>query len=188
MQRILALVAALAVVAAGPARAAGGGAMPQLDVASFPGQVFWLIVSFVVLYLVMSRVALPRVEQVLEDRATRIGADLDRAQSLKAEAEGVMRSYEEALSAARAKAQAAVAEVAAAAQATAAKRDGEVTARLAEQARAAEQRIAAAKAAAMANVRDVAAEVAAAAVARLVGAGVSAEAAGAAVDRVMRGE
>ena len=75
--------------------------MPQLDVALYPPQLIWLIISFVLLYLAMARVALPRISEVLEKRRDRIDGDLDKATSLKNEADKALAAYEQSMAAAR---------------------------------------------------------------------------------------
>lgn len=60
--------------------------MPQFDPTYFASQVFWLIVTFGILYLLMAKIALPRIGDILEVRQDRIAADLDRAEQLKREA------------------------------------------------------------------------------------------------------
>ena len=64
--------------------------MPQLDISTFVPQIFWLAVSFAVLYVLMSRVALPRMTAILEMRAGRIEGDLKEARRLKAEADAAV--------------------------------------------------------------------------------------------------
>lgn len=86
--------------------------MPQLDFATYPSQLFWLLISFTVLYYVMARHIVPRIHTVLENRQQRIEYDLDRAASLKVEAEEARESYETALADARGQAQTMLSEVA----------------------------------------------------------------------------
>lgn len=159
--------------------------MPQLDIATFPSQLVWLAISFVVLYLALARVALPRIAEVLENRQNRISGDLERAGRMKDEAAKVLADYEKALADARARAQAQIKAAADELAAVAARREGEAAARLAEQVKAAEGRIAAAKQTALGGLRAVAIEVAAAAVERLAGGGNSGQIE-AAVDQAMR--
>ncbi len=78
--------------------------MPQLDFSTFAPQIIWLAISFLALYLLMARVALPRIATVLEERRDRIADDLDEARRLKTETEEVILAYEAELAEARAKA------------------------------------------------------------------------------------
>ena len=61
--------------------------MPQLDFSTFPNQIFWLVVTIVVIYLILQRVALPRIASVLADRSASIQRDLDKAEDYKRSAE-----------------------------------------------------------------------------------------------------
>jgi F-type H+-transporting ATPase subunit b len=76
--------------------------MPQLDISTFPEQLVWLLISFVALYAVVAWVAMPRIGTVIEERQRRIDGDLERAATLKAEAEAAMAAYEKAMTEARA--------------------------------------------------------------------------------------
>jgi len=78
--------------------------MPQLDFSTFPNQIFLLIVTLVVLYLVLSRVALPRIATVLSERHGAIQRDLDKAEEMKRSAIEAENTYNKALADARAKA------------------------------------------------------------------------------------
>ena len=79
--------------------------MPQLDPSLFATQLFWLFVSFMVLFLIAWKAAVPRIADVLNARQNRIDGDLERAQALKSEAEDVLAAYERALADASAEAQ-----------------------------------------------------------------------------------
>lgn len=160
--------------------------MPQFWPEYFSPQLIWLAITFVVLYLLMSRVALPRVADVLETRQDRIANDLDQAQQLQQQAEKVMAQYEAALAEARAEAQGMLAEVAAEAKAQAEKRNAEVAERLQKEGNEAARRIDAAKAEALGELRGVASEIAQAAAERLTGAEVPAGDVSEAVDKAMR--
>lgn len=166
---------------ASPAQAAG---LPQLDVTKFPPQVIWLAISFIVLYVVMAKTALPRVGQILEERQNRIDDNLAKAEQLKVDAEAAAEAYETSLAQSRAKAQNLLREARETAATEAAKRQDELSGRLTKEIAEAEARIAAAKDAAMAEVRTIAAEVAQGAAAKLIGDDVDAAAATAAVDAV----
>ena len=78
--------------------------MPQLDFSTFPNQIFWLCVTLVVLYLILSRVALPRIATVLSARHGALQRDLDKAEERKRSAVEAENTYNKALADARAKA------------------------------------------------------------------------------------
>lgn len=132
--------------------------MPQLDAATFLPQLFWLAVSFGVLYLILSRVALPRIGEVLEERRARIDADLARADDLRREAEAALEAHERTMAAAHGEARRIVAEAARAAAAESERRHAELTARLEAEAARAGERIAAARDEALAGLRAGAAD------------------------------
>ena len=79
--------------------------MPQLDVTTFPNLIFWLVVALVVLYLLLSRVALPRIARALEERSDASTTDLEQAALLKHRAEEAEAAYNAALARARDEAQ-----------------------------------------------------------------------------------
>ena len=79
--------------------------MPQLDFSTFSNQIFWLVITLVVIYFVLSRIALPRIGGALADRAGTITNDLAEAEDLKSRALEAEQAYEKALADARAEAQ-----------------------------------------------------------------------------------
>ncbi len=100
------LHAADALVDAHAADAAHGAVgMPQLDVSIYPNLIFWLVVSLVLLYFVLTRLALPRIARVLEERRDAITTDLEQAALLKQRAEEAEAAYNAALARAREEAQ-----------------------------------------------------------------------------------
>jgi F-type H+-transporting ATPase subunit b len=147
----------------------GKTAFPPFQSQHFPSQIAWLVVSFVLLYVLMSRVALPRIGSILAERGKRIAADLAAAQAFKEQSDAARAAYEKALADARARAQSianATREQQAAAAEAANKR---LEAQLHERLAAAERSIAATRATAMGNVGSIAASTAAAIVERLIG-------------------
>lgn len=160
--------------------------MPQLDISTFPPQLIWLAITFIVLYLLMARLGLPRIARTLGVRRERIDTDLEKAQQMKAEAEAVIAAYERALAEARQQAQQMLKETTDRLNAQAAERQRGLAEKLAAETGAAERRIAEAKTVALGNIREVAVEVARAAAARLAGVEIDAGRAAAAVDAVMR--
>jgi F-type H+-transporting ATPase subunit b len=161
--------------------------MPQLDFTTFPSQIFWLAVTFVLLYLLMAIVALPRLEKVMAARRERVDGDLDQAGQLKAESEAVIAAYEKALADARSAAQATMRETTERLAAEAAERQSRAAAAIAEKTAAAEARIAATKEKALSDLPAMASELAAAAASRLVGTGIDPSRAAAAVAAVNKG-
>ena len=143
--------------------------MPQLDITTFVPQLFWLAVTFIALWLLMSRVALPRVGRALDARRQRLDGDLARAAEIKAEAEAVVAAYQKAIAAARAEAQAAMKETAERLAAAAAERQRQLAVSLAQDIAAAERRIGAAKESALEDIRGVAVEIASLAAVKLTG-------------------
>jgi F-type H+-transporting ATPase subunit b len=89
----------MATEATGAEHASGG--MPQLDFSTFPNQIFWLVVTLVIIYLVLSRVALPRIGSVLAERKGTITNDLAAAEELKQKAVQAEAAYQNALTTAR---------------------------------------------------------------------------------------
>jgi len=139
----------------------GGASLPQLDASTYSGQLFWLAVSFVALYAVMSRLALPGVGETLERRKTQKDGDLNQAAAWNDEAADIRTAYEKSLSDAQKKA----AMTAAAAERDMSAKISAEQAKFAESARRrlaeAELRISQAKAGAMKSLSGVAAEIAA---------------------------
>lgn len=143
--------------------------MPQFDPTFFAPQIFWLVLTFAVLYVLMTVVALPKIGAVLDERQRKIDDNLDKAAQLKAEAEAAVAAYEKALSESRAHAHSVIKEASDRLAQEADERNKALAARLAEQVKDGETRIAQAKDKALANVRDVAIDVAGSVFARLVG-------------------
>jgi F-type H+-transporting ATPase subunit b len=117
----------------------------------------------------MSRIILPRIGGVLEERRDKIADDLDKAAQLKREADDALKAYEEALAAARARAQAIAKETADKLRAETDRLKAEIDAKLAKDAEAAEARIRATKNAALANLNALATDVAGVVVSKLLG-------------------
>jgi F-type H+-transporting ATPase subunit b len=130
--------------------------MPQLDFSTFPNQIFWLVVTLVVVYLILSRLALPRIASVLAERQGTISNDIAAAEDLKLKAEEAESAYNQALADARAEAHKIVAEAKAEIQADVnaaiARADAEIAAKAAES----EKAIAEIRAGALDSVREVA--------------------------------
>jgi F-type H+-transporting ATPase subunit b len=159
---------------------------PPFQSETFVSQLFWLAITFVALYLLASRLLLPRVGGIIDARANRIDGDLAEAQRFKTEADAANAAYEKALADARSRAQALANTTREKQQAEAdSKRkahEQQLDAKLAE----AEKTIAATKVAAMGNVRGIATDAAAAIVKRLTGTEPSGQAVTTAVSEALK--
>lgn len=143
--------------------------MPQLDVSTYPEQMFWLAVTFIVLYLLMKYLALPQVGAALAARRRQIEKDLAAASDQKSEAERALAAYQKSLAAARSEAQALVRENLERLAAEAAQRHHDLAEKLALEAAAAERQIAAAKERSLSEVESLVPELAQTVVQRLTG-------------------
>jgi F-type H+-transporting ATPase subunit b len=147
----------------------GHGVFPPFDRETFPSQLFWLAICFVLLYLITARLVQPRVAGIIDGRKKQASGDLAEASRLKAESEQAIAAYEKALADARTRAQTIASETHERLQAEAERNrkslEEQLNARLAD----AEKQIAVTKSAAMTNVRGIATEAAAAIVTRLTG-------------------
>ncbi len=144
-------------------------AFPPFQSQHFPSQLVWLTLSFVLLYVLMARMALPRIGSIFAERSRRIADDLKAAQRFKEQSDAANVAYQKALADARCRAQSIAGAMreqqAAEAEATNKRLESQLHERLA----AAEQSIDATRTAAMGNVGAIAAEIAAAIVERLIG-------------------
>lgn len=160
---------------------------PPFQKDTFASQLVSLLIAFVALYLIVSRIALPRVGGVIDARQDAIEGDLAAAQKLKDESDNALKAYENELAAARSRAQAISAETReksnAAAEAQRKTLEDQLSVKLAD----AEKTIAATREAAMRNVRGIAAEAAAAIVQRLTGVLPDGKAVDSAVDASLKG-
>lgn len=130
--------------------------MPQLDPTTFLPQIFWLVVAFGVLYWIALRVALPRVADVLQTRRERIEADLERAETLRKEAEATLEEYERTMAETRAKAHQLTVEAGQGIAAETQRRNDALTATLDKRTALAEARINERRDEAIAEMREVA--------------------------------
>src|SRR5438105_6727646 len=164
-----------------------GGGFPPFDSSTFASQLVSLVIAFVALYLIVSRIALPRVGSVIDARQDAIEGDLAQAQKLKDESDAALKAYETDLAAARSRAQAIGNETReklnAASDAERKKLEDQLTTRLA----AAEKQIAATRETAMKNVRGIAADAAGAIVQRLTGVLPDGKTVSSAVDATLKG-
>mgnify|MGYP001214850423 FL=1 len=141
--------------------AAGGEAtgLPQLDITTWPNQLFWLVVTFGIGYIIMSRMITPRIGNVIEQRGRTIQDDLNRAKEAEAEAQTMKAEFEASLDDARAKAADAAQKAMSEAKAKADEAEAELSAKLAKKTKTAETKLAKIRDEALANINEVASEV-----------------------------
>lgn len=163
---------------------AESGGLPQLNIGTYPSQIFWLLVSFGVLYLAFSKRVLPSIGGVVDARDSMIKGNLDSAQALKDQAEAIKTAYEKNLDAAKAQAAKAVQDVEAAAKKKAADQADSFRRSADEKMKSAEARVNAASAKAMDDMSHVAAEVASVAAEKITGIGTDMQKAKAIVDSI----
>jgi len=164
---VFAIVTSAAAETAHGAEEASAG-LPQLDPTWWPSQLFWLAITFGVLYWLMSTRFLPAIAGAIEERRDRIADDLDQAGDFKRQAEDAESAYNQSLADAKAKAQAIAADTRAKMDDEIATLQAETDAQLAKQVAAAETRIGEMKAAAATKVGEAAAETARAVVETLI--------------------
>jgi F-type H+-transporting ATPase subunit b len=163
-----------------------GKGFPPFDATTFASQLLWLALTFVALYLLMSRVALPRMQGILDARKRRIDEDVAQAQTFKEQSDAAHAAHQQALSEARGRAQTLANERREQASAEAEARRKDVEANLNAHIAEAEKSIAQKRAAVMGNVRGIASDAAYAIIERLIGKAPSSQEVSAAVNSVVR--
>jgi F-type H+-transporting ATPase subunit b len=169
--RLTAIAVILPAFMSAKAFAAGASepGLPQLDITTWPSQLFWLVVLFGAGYLIMAKIVTPRIGAVLEERRQTVDGDLEKARAASGDAAKIRADYESDLEKARIEAAEFAKQAAMEATKKAGAADAKISKKLAEKVGAAEAKLAEAKTSAMANLNDVAAEAAMAAVASLAG-------------------
>src|ERR1700684_1825890 len=160
---------------------------PPFQKDTFASQLVSLVIAFAALYLIVSKIALPRVGSVLDKRQNTIDGNLAEAQKLKDESDGALKTYESELAAARSRAQAIGAETREKLNAASEAERKTLEERLALKLADAEKTIASTRDAAMSNVRGIATDAAAAIVQRLTGVAPDGASVGQAVDATLKG-
>jgi len=133
--------------------------LPQLDITTWPNQLFWLVVTFGIGYVIMSRMITPRIGNVLEQRGRTIQNNLTRAKEAEADAQAMKQEFEASLDDARAKASDASQKAMAEAKANAEAAEAELSAKLTKKTKTAETKLSKVRDEALANINDVASEV-----------------------------
>ena len=160
---------------------------PPFQKDTFASQLVSLLIAFVALYLIVSRIALPRVGKTIDDRQKAIEGDLTEAQKLKDASDDALKAYESELASARSRAQAIGNETREKLNAASEAERKTLEERLALKLAEAEKTIASTRATAMSNVRGIAADAAAAIVQRLTGLAPDAKSVDSAVDASLKG-
>ena len=150
------------------AEAASGG-LPQLDYSTWAGQIFWLVVTFGILYIILARFILPKLANGITERGDRIADDLDAASRMQKEADAAQEEYEKSVADARAKAHNISASTRASVDAEIAAEVEASDAELTRQQAAADERISGIRAKAMQNVSGIATETASEILSKLTG-------------------
>ena len=133
--------------------------MPQLDISTFLPQIVWLIITFGVLYILMAKLALPRIGSILEQRQNRIEDNLGMAQNLKRESEADAKAYEAAIVEAREQARSSIQLTIKEMSEQSQRRQSELNDRLVAELKSAEERIGEAKKKAMSNISETAEDI-----------------------------
>ena len=151
----------------------GHGGLPQMKTETFPSQIFWLVITFGLLFVVLSRLTLPMIAGAIGARRSRIEGDLGTAESLRKDAANALGEYESALAQARGRAHQLADEnrkrIVGEIEAVKAAADTEAQSAMNE----AEKRIAAERSKSLLGVKSAAAEAASVIVERLIGTPVS---------------
>ena len=158
--------------------------MPQMEFADYMPQVGWLVITFATLYLLMAKLALPRITDILETRQRRLDHDLELSEKLRDEAQATLAEYDAAIVSARAEAESLLAKARENIQTDTQERIAELNVRLESEIRESDARIRHAMSQAMDELMIVAGNSARAAVERLAGIKVSDEQAKVAVELV----
>lgn len=141
--------------------------MPQLDSSTFTSQLFWLVVCFFSMLFIMSRLIVPRIADILEQRQRKIDGYLNKAHNIRLEAEESLKKYQDALSEATAEANKSLVATQTELNAYMQTKQEELTTKLQKKIAAGEAEIAKSKSEAMARIKDISEELAQAVIAKI---------------------
>lgn len=178
---------AQAATTTGSTEAPAQKAFPPFASETFASQLVSFAIAFILLYVIVSRFALPRVGDIIAARQNKIEGDIAEAQRLKNESDAALKAYETELATARANAQAIGSDIRDKLNKEAEGERKQLEDRLAVKLADAEKAIAATRTAAMGNVRSIATDAAASIVQRLAGVTPDAKAVSSAVDATLKG-
>ena len=133
--------------------------MPQLELEYFAPQIIWLIISFTALWVLMAKVALPRIGLILEERQKRISDNLAMAENLKLDADAEIEAYETAISEGKEQARIIISEAIKSSASEAEKQTQELNVSISKMLQEAEDRIESAKSKALENIESSAVEI-----------------------------
>jgi len=159
---------------------------PPFNKETFASQLVWFVIFFVALYVIISKLAIPRIGGIVEARRSRIEGDLAEASTLKGQSDAALAAYEKSLADARNRAQTLANETRDTLHAQAEEIRKKLEAELHGKLTAAEKTIAETKTAAMSNVKGIAVDTASAIVQRLIGTAPASGAVEAAVANVLK--
>ena len=134
------------------------GGLPQLDITTWPSQLFWLVVTFLIGYFLISLLVAPSISSVLENRSTKISDDLKTAKQAQDDAKDVYNSYEESLREAKSQAAISAAKALEEAKAKTASRNTAINKKLAASAKKAEASLSELREEALSSLEDLATE------------------------------
>lgn len=169
---------------AAPAEEHAKGGLPQLNIGTYPSQIFWLMVMFVVLYAAFSKSVLPAIGSVVHGRENMIKGNLDAAQNLRNQAQAIQVAYEKNIDSAKMKAVQAIQDVENAAKKKANEYIDAFRKKSEDEIKSAEDHVLVVKGKAMAEMSHVAAEVASIAAEKITGVNTDVQKAKAIVDTI----
>ena len=91
MKKFFALLISLLLVEKNLYAAEAG--MPQLDPEYWPSQVFWLIIIFLTIYILISKIFIPKIKGSIDMREDKIRKDLEEAKTFREQAELKLKEY-----------------------------------------------------------------------------------------------
>jgi F-type H+-transporting ATPase subunit b len=144
--------------AAAAGKSASSGGLPQLDISTWPSQIFWLIVTFLIGYILISSLVAPSISSVLEKRSTKISNDLEKAKKAQQNAKEVFDTYEASLNEARSQAAYAASKALDEAKDETAKRESAIEKKLSVSTKKAEARLSEMRKEAFSSLEDLATE------------------------------
>ncbi len=165
----------------------GSSGMPQLDTSTYANQIFWLVLCLIAIYIIFSRIALPRIGGTISNRVQTIQRDLDRAAEMKMKAEEAEEQYNKALADARTHAHEIAEKTKASIQSEVDAATAKADAEIAKQSESSAKRIAKLQKDAEASVQDVATDVAKAILDKMAPSVADEKAIAGAVNKVLKG-